>query len=253
MATPQPTEMQVEGEITIEEAVKELIEIEVEEDEGDPFEGMNNAEIAEIYHKMKPEHRHLFQQFKSFHKLHYNMHGHDAPSHHLARGIIREIFARLPVRDVEAIANARVELLAAERLKDLCKQLGLAIPVQLQSYRTPEAPEYPPPPPPLRFPSHQEKERQVAKGQEKQLPAKESGAKADIKLDVKPPRRLATTYLGQPGLLRMLGAGDEDHIITKVLPGTDPLQEYDEDDPTQIITIDYEMDPATQMTCRWCL
>ena len=71
--------MQVEGKIGVEEAVKEMLEIEVEEDEGDPFEGMNNAQVAEIYYKMKPEDRHLFRQFKSFHKLHYNLHRHDAP------------------------------------------------------------------------------------------------------------------------------------------------------------------------------
>ena len=135
MATPQATEMHVEGEIGIEEAVKEMLEIEVEEDEGDPFEGMNNAQVAEIYYKMKPEDHRLFRQFKSFHKLHYDLHGHDAPSHHLARGIIREMFSGLPARDADTIANVRAELLAAKRLKDLCKQLGLAVPDQLQTYR----------------------------------------------------------------------------------------------------------------------
>ena len=45
----------------------------------------------------------------------------------------------------------------------------------------------------------------------------------------------------------MLGAGDEDHIITKVLPGMDPLQEYDEDDPSQLITIDYETDESSDV------
>ena len=35
MTTSQPTEMQVESKIGVEEAVKELLEIEVEEDEGD--------------------------------------------------------------------------------------------------------------------------------------------------------------------------------------------------------------------------
>ena len=88
MVTPQATEMQVEGEIGIEEAVKEVLEIEVEEDEGDPFKGMNNAQVAEIYYKMRPEDQRLFRQFKRFHKLHYETHGHDAPSHQLARGII---------------------------------------------------------------------------------------------------------------------------------------------------------------------
>ena len=69
----------------------------------------------------------------------------------------------------------------------------------------------------------------------------------DVKPDVKPPRRLATSYLRQPGLLRMLGVGDEDHIITKVLPSTDPLQEYNEDDPSQLITIDYETDKSSDV------
>ena len=127
MVTPQATEMQVECEIGVEEAVKEMLEIEVEEEEGDPFEGMNNAQVAEIYYKMKPEDQHLFRQFKCFHKLYYETHGHDAPSHQLARGIIREMFSGLPARDVETIANARAELLATERLKELCKQLVLVI------------------------------------------------------------------------------------------------------------------------------
>ena len=82
--------------MSVEEAVQQVVDIEVEEDEGDPFEGMNNAQIAEIYYKMKPEDQHLFRQFKWFHKLHYETHGHDAPSHHLARGIIREMFSGLP-------------------------------------------------------------------------------------------------------------------------------------------------------------
>ena len=94
---------------------------------------MNNAQITEIYHRMKPEDRRLFRQFKKFHKLYFNLHGHDAPSHHLARGIISEIFSGVPSRDADTIANAKAELLAAERLKDLCKQLGLAVPVELQT------------------------------------------------------------------------------------------------------------------------
>ena len=64
----------------------------------------------------------------------------------------------------------------------------------------------------------------------------------DVKPDVKPPRRLATSYLRKPGLLQMIGAGDEDHIITRIVPGTAPLQEYEEDDPADVITIDYETD-----------
>ena len=240
-------EMQVEGEISVEEAVKEMLEIEVEEDKGDPFEGMNNAQEAEIYYKIKPEDQCLFRQFKHFHKLHYETHRHDTPSHQLARGIIREMFSGLPARDAETIAKARAELLAAERLKGLCKQLGLAILAELQMYQPPlEAPEYPPPPQPPRFPLRQEKARQAAQLQPT-VEASVAPSEVNIKPDVKPPRRLTTSYLGPPGLLRMLGAGDKEHIITRVLPGTDPLQDFEEDDLSQTIVIDYETDASSDV------
>ena len=240
MATSQPSEMQVEGEVEVSEAVKQIVELDMEEEE-DPFNGLNNAQIAEIYHKMKPEDRRLFRQIKSFHKLYFKLHGHDAPSYHLARGIVREIFSGIPAADTEVIVNARAELLAAERLKDLYKQLGLAVPSGLQLHRAPEAAEYPPPP---RFPSRQEKAKQAAQLQ-LTMEASAVPSEPDVKLDVKPPRRLANTYLGQPGLLKMLGAGDEEHIITKVMPGTDPLQEYDEDNPSELIVLDYETDESS--------
>ena len=154
MATPQSTEMQVETEeVTVQGAIWEIVELEVKEDEGDPLEGLTNKEIAEIYAKLKPEDRQLFRQFRRFDKTYYELHGHDGPSHQLARGIIREMFSGLLARDAETIANMRAELLAAERLKDLCKKLGLAIPLKLQSYSQPQALEYPLPPPTLCFPS----------------------------------------------------------------------------------------------------
>ena len=247
MATSETTEMQVEGEVSVEEAVKEMLEIEVEEDEGDPFEGMNNAEVAEIYYKMKPEDQRLFRQFKCFHRLHYDTHRHDAPSHQLARGIIREMFSGLPARDAETIAKARAELLATEWLKELCKQLGLAIPTQLQTYQPPQESQST-----HRLPSLQGF-LQGRKRRDKRLSYRQQQRRVvrppevDIKPDIKPPRRLATSYLGPPGLLRMLGAGDEDHFITKILPGTDPLQDFEEDDPSQTIVIDYETDASSDV------
>ena len=166
MATSQTTEMQVEGEVSVDEAVKEILAAEVEAEEQDPIEGMGNAQIAEIYHRMNPEDQRLFRQFKRFHKQYYETHGHDAPSHQLTRGIVQQMFPGLPSADADTIAKARAELLATERLKELCKQLGLAVPTQLQTYPPPpEAPEYPPPPQPPRFLSRQDKERMAAQQQ----------------------------------------------------------------------------------------
>ena len=70
MAASQTTEMQVEGKVNVDEAVKEIL-AEVEAEEQDPIEGMGNAQIAEIYHRMKPEDQRLFRQFKRLHKQYY--------------------------------------------------------------------------------------------------------------------------------------------------------------------------------------
>ena len=110
----------------------------------------------------------------------------------------------------------------------------------------PEALEYPPPPEPPRFPSRQEKVRQEPQSQPT-AEASVAPSEVDIKPDVKPLRRLTTSYLGPPGLLRMLGVGDEDHIITKVLPRTDPLQDFEEDDLSQTIVKDYETDASSDI------
>ena len=235
MATSHPVETPVESDVDIDEAVKQIL-AEMEAEEQDPLEGMGNAQVAEIYNRMTPEDQRLFRQFKRFHKRYYETHGHDAPSHQLTRGIVQHMFPGLPSADAETIAKARAELLAAERIKELCKQLGLAIPTQLQTYPPrPEAPEYPPPPEPPRFLSRQEKERAAQQ---------QASEEADVKPDIKP-RRLATTYLGPPGLLRMVGTGDEEHIITRVIPGTDPLQDFEEDDPSQLIVIDDDTDDSS--------
>ena len=239
MATSHPVETPVESDVDIDEAVKQIL-AEMEVEEQDPLEGMGNAQVAEIYYRMRPEDQRLFRQFKRFHKRYYETHGHDAPSHQLTRGIVQQMFPRLPSADAETIAKARAELLAEERIKELCKQLGLAVPTQLQTYPPrQEAPEYPPPPEPPRFLSRQEKERAA---QQQQQPSEEVETKPDVK-----PRRLATTYLGPPGLLRMIGSGDEEHIITRVIPGTDPLQNFEEDDPSQFIVIDDDTDESSDV------
>ena len=238
MATSHPVETPVESDVDIDEAVKQIL-AEMEVEEQDPLEGMGNAQVAEIYYRMRPEDQCLFRQFKRFHKRYYETHGHDAPSHQLTRGIVQQMFPGLPSADAETIAKARAELLAEERIKELCKQLGLAVPTQLQTYPPrQEAPEYPPPPEPPRFLSRQEKERAA----QQQQPSEEVETKPDVK-----PRRLATTYLGPPGLLRMIGSGDEEHIITRVIPGTDPLQNFEEDDPSQFIVIDDDTDESSDV------
>ena len=51
-------------QVDVEEAVREMLAVKVEAEEQDPFEGMGNAQVAEVYHWMKPEDQRLFRQFK---------------------------------------------------------------------------------------------------------------------------------------------------------------------------------------------
>ena len=75
------TSMQVESEPSVEHALQQIANIEMEgEEEGDPLEGLGNKEIAKIYNRLTPGDRQLFRQFKKFHKLHYELYGHDTPS-----------------------------------------------------------------------------------------------------------------------------------------------------------------------------
>ena len=43
----------------------------------------------------------------------------------------------------------------------------------------------------------------------------------------------------------MVGTGDKEHIIMRVIPGTDPLQDFEEDDPSQFIVIDDDIDESS--------
>ena len=82
----------------------------------------------------------------------------------------------------------------------------------------------------------------MAAQQQPSADTEETETKPDVK-----PRRLATSYLGPPGLLQMIGSGDEDHIIMRVVPGTDPMQDFEDDDPSQFIVMDHNTDASSDV------
>ena len=65
MATSHPFETPVESDVDVDEAVKQIL-AEMEVEEQDPLEGMGNAQVAKIYHQMKPEDQRLFGNSRSF-------------------------------------------------------------------------------------------------------------------------------------------------------------------------------------------
>ena len=143
------------AEKEIAEAIEEVLAQEVDPDE-DPLELLSHREIAEVYGKLSPEDQRLFRQFKQFHKQHHKLYGYDTQASHLSRGIVKEIFCGLPTRDAETIAKARAEILAVERVKALCKELGLKVsPAVMERI---EAAPLQPLPQELRFPSVEDME-----------------------------------------------------------------------------------------------
>ena len=45
----------------------------------------------------------------------------------------------------------------------------------------------------------------------------------------------------------MIRSGDEEHIITRVVPGTDLMQDFEDDDPSQFIVIDDDTDASSDV------
>ena len=244
--------MATSSEIDVDTAVEEVLQTPLQDE--DPLECLTNTQIAELYSRLTPDDQKLFLQFKAFHRQYYNQHGGTMPSYQLARGIVRQIFGGLPTRDAETIARAREELLAVERLKALCKKLGLKVPQEAIEKVVREEPR--PEAGPLQFPSIQQLEAEASARAEASAQAEvdvpteaekrplEEEAEVDVKPDVKPfLKRMATQKHGKKGLLkRFVGQIDDEVFLTHVKPGTDPYQRYDEDNPAEMVELEVSTD-----------
>ena len=243
--------MATSSEIDIDTAVEEVLQTPLQEE--DPLECLTNTQIAEVYARLTPEDQRLFLQFKAFHRQYYNQHGETMPSYQLARGIVRQIFSGLPTRDAETIARAREQLLTVERLKAMCKKLGLKVPQEAIEKVVREEPQ--PESGPLHFPSIQQLQAEITPQagtstgvdtptEAGERPAEQEQIEADIKPDVKPfMQRMATQKHGEKGLLkRFVGQVNDEIIVTHVQSGTDPYQRFDEDHPADMVTLDISTD-----------
>ena len=82
---------------------------------------------------------------------------------------------------------------------------------------------------------------QLPRQRQKNLVHMEGAVKQEPE-DVKPPRRLAMSYLGQRGILKLVGKEDEEVFVTHVKRGTDPLQKFHKDVPEEMVEILYSTD-----------
>ena len=240
MATPQE-------EMTSLEVVK-LIEAEADE-EGDILEELTNQDIKEIYQQLNQQDKKRFRQFRKFHRQYFGVYGEHLPSYHMARQVVKDLMPGLPSASADVIAEKRAELLAEDRLRELCRRHGFKFPEREMRMEAPreevvEDPTY-------RFPSVQDEyqaglttttEEEIGQLLGAELlehepvptdtqvtdPRPERSISSVIKTepgeDIKPTMR--TTVLSQKRLLQWQGMGDEELIITRVTKGNDPLATY---------------------------
>ena len=240
MATPQE-------EMTSLEVVK-LIEAEADE-EGDILEELTNQDIKEIYQQLNQQDKKRFRQFRKFHRQYFGVYGEHLSSYHMARQVVKDLMPGLPSASADVIAEKRAELLAEDRLRELCRRHGFKFPEREMRMEAPreEAVEDPT----YRFPSVQDEyqaglttttEEEIGQLLGAELlehepvpadthvtdPRPERSISSVIKTepgeDIKPTMR--TTVLSQKRLLQWQGTGDEELIITRVTKGNDPLATY---------------------------
>ena len=241
--------------------VVKLIEAEADE-EGDILEELTNQDIKEIYQQLNQQDKKRFRQFRKFHRQYFGVYGEHLPSYHMARQVVKDLMPGLPSASADVIAEKRAELLAEDRLRELCRRHGFKFPereMRMEAPREEAAGD-----PTYHFPSVQDEcqaglttttEEEIGQLLGAELlehepvpavtqvtdPRPESSISSVIKTepgDVKPMMR--TTVLSQKRLLQWQGTGDEELIITRVTKGNDPLATYYNDDEATQEAIEIE-------------
>ena len=107
--------------------VVKLIEAEADE-EGDILEELSNQDIKDIYQQLSHQDKKRFRQFRKFHRQYFGVYGEHLPSYHMAQQVVKDLMPGLPSASADVIAEKRAELLAEDRLRELCWRHGFKFP-----------------------------------------------------------------------------------------------------------------------------
>ena len=164
------------------------------------------------------------------------MHLHDkmVPTYKEVHSTMRERFPTIPSKDRDQLAEAQRRFLAEESMKDLCKDLGYAMPERLTTGQSTTEDDMPRPT--LRFEpvGPEDSDEDLPEGQTAQndqslnmdtstVTVKQEGNE-DLKL------KLATSTCSVKYLRQMLG-GTADCMVTRIHRGNDPYSKFVVDDP----------------------
>ena len=141
-----------QGELTSQEVVK-LIEAETDEG-GDILEELTDQDVRGIYEQLSREDKKRFRQFRKFHRQYFGVYGEHLPSYHMARQVMKDLMPGLPSASTDVITAKRAELLAEDRLRELCRRHGFKFPEREMRVEAPREEEIGDPA--YRFPSIQD-------------------------------------------------------------------------------------------------
>ena len=191
----------------------------------------SSREVQAIVNKMDRAQKQELREYEQYFLTRYRQTGNMQPLYVEVRNIVKEMCPSMPGQMQSVVVEARAQLLAETKLKELCKQLGVT------------APRYEPPPmvhpmdegilgekavPMSGEESHEgpEKEDQpsTSKAVRKIIPTLVT---TEVKKEVKPqvqPRLLSDM------ILDAMGPGDEECMVTRIKRGRDPFYDLTQDD-----------------------
>ena len=94
----------------------------------------SSREVQSIVNKMDKMQKQEFREYEQYFLTRYRQTGNMQPLYLEIRNIVKEMCPSMPGQMQDAVVEARAQLLAETKLKELCKQLGIP------------APRYEPPP-----------------------------------------------------------------------------------------------------------
>ena len=191
----------------------------------------SSREVQAIVNKMDKARKQEFHEYEQYFLTRYRQTGNMQPLYLEIRNIVKEMCPSMPGQMQDAVVEARAQLLAETKLKELCEQLGVP------------APRYEPPPmvhpvdegilgekavpmSSVKSRAEQVKEDQpsTSKTVRRVVPALVT---TEVKKEVKPqvqPRLLSDT------ILDTMGPGDEECTVTRIKRGRDPFYDLTQDD-----------------------
>ena len=235
----KPTE-ETETETTTSEELEQPLPEEVlvlhedEEPDTDPLGMLSDTEAEAIYRRLpKPEQK-VYQELIQHYRKQMYLHDTMVPTYKEVHSTVKEHFPMIPCKDGDHLADAQRQLLAEERMKVLCKDLGYTMPKRLTAEQSTTEDSLPRPTLWFEPVGPEGSDEDLPEGQTAQWDqSSEVGTSAvTIKQegdeDMKP--KLATSTRSTKYLRQMLG-GMDDCMVTRFHRGNDLYSEFVIDDP----------------------